>query len=178
MKYAAITSALALVSTVVAQIPHSYQTNYNANIDASPVGNNKAPAYGGGGKDEDSPISGNGPPKYGNNAPINPGDNSKPVEKSPTGNGPQKVPQGYGNTITSPVGGQTADNGPQGSRSSCLSEQEAQLFIQRLSGVLDQTGSDLGDVNATAQAIAAEDYIEYSGSILSVQGLPVSTPPR
>lgn len=236
MKYAFITSALALASTVVAQAPPSYKSN-NGNVEASPVGGNK-PAHNGAqippsyksnnGNVEASPVGGNKPAQNGGNVDVDPIANSRPVGSHPNGNGQPKRPQGYGNnvqaspvggrpnnnrpqqnhpvrpmpgrqqdpvrpgnnkpggyqnkgvdnkpsdTLASPVGGQGANNAPQGLRSTCLTEQEARQFVERFSGVLDQTGSDLGDTNVTARALVAEDFVEYSNSILSVQGLPVS----
>lgn len=110
MKYTCITSAFALASTVLAQVPPSYQNN------------NKPP----------------------------------------------------GNSLASPLGAEPESNGPMGLKSNCLSQDEARQFVKRFSGVLDHTGSDLGDAGVTARALVSEDFVEYSNSILSLQGLPVN----
>lgn len=57
----------------------------------------------------------------------------------------------------------------------CISQNEAETFINRYNGFLTQRGSDLGDKFATAQALVAEDFVgPYSSSIRSVQGRPVT----
>jgi hypothetical protein len=62
----------------------------------------------------------------------------------------------------------------QGFVGDCLTYEESAQFVQRFSGVLDQSGSDLGDLNVTANALVTETFVERSNSILSVQGLSVS----
>lgn len=56
----------------------------------------------------------------------------------------------------------------------CLSKEAATTLVNRFIGVLDHAGSDLGDANATAQAILDNNYQEISDSILSLEGQPVS----
>jgi len=56
----------------------------------------------------------------------------------------------------------------------CLTQRQANRLVNRFIGILDHQGSDLGDANATAQALIADDYQEISDSILSLEGAPVS----
>lgn len=53
----------------------------------------------------------------------------------------------------------------------CISQQEGEAWLQKFIGVLGKT-----DPNAqtTANKIIADNFVEYSNSILSLQGLPVS----
>ncbi|KAF2170891.1 hypothetical protein M409DRAFT_18863 [Zasmidium cellare ATCC 36951] len=55
----------------------------------------------------------------------------------------------------------------------CVSQQEGQNFLQKFIGVLGRTDPNYA---ATAQKIIADDFVEYSNSILSLQGLPLSAP--
>ncbi|KAJ9664352.1 hypothetical protein H2198_000281 [Neophaeococcomyces mojaviensis] len=55
----------------------------------------------------------------------------------------------------------------------CLSKEAATTLVNRFIGVLDHAGSDLGDANATAQAILDNNYQEISDSILSLEGQPL-----
>ncbi|KAF2164454.1 hypothetical protein M409DRAFT_56716 [Zasmidium cellare ATCC 36951] len=75
-----------------------------------------------------------------------------------------------------PLGAPTGDNicGPSAG-GNCVSQQEAELFIQRFISIVTHQSSDLGDAQTTAEQIIGEDWVEYSNSILSLQGLPLTS---
>ncbi|KAK4501554.1 hypothetical protein PRZ48_007363 [Zasmidium cellare] len=56
----------------------------------------------------------------------------------------------------------------------CVSQKEGQDFLNKFIGVLGRTDANYA---STAQKIIADDFVEYSNSILSLQGLPISAPP-
>ncbi|USW58040.1 hypothetical protein Slin15195_G113590 [Septoria linicola] len=56
----------------------------------------------------------------------------------------------------------------------CVKPPEAKKFIERYTGFLSREGSDLGDARATGDALIADDIEQYSFSVNSVRGKPVS----
>jgi len=55
----------------------------------------------------------------------------------------------------------------------CLSQSEAESIVSQYSSLLSH--SDPTTANATAQALLADDYVEISDSILSLEGLPLGS---
>lgn len=58
----------------------------------------------------------------------------------------------------------------------CVSQQQAEKYIQRFTGILTKQGSDLGDYLATADKLLSNNFQEISDSINSLAGFPVSEP--
>lgn len=59
---------------------------------------------------------------------------------------------------------------PAGQYPQCISQQEAEQYIKSFIGVLGQTDKNAAQ---TADKIIADDFVEYSNSILSLQHKPV-----
>lgn len=59
-------------------------------------------------------------------------------------------------------------------RDYCVTQYEANDIVTKFAAILAQTDGAAA-ANATAQALLADDYIEFSDSILSLEGLPVSS---
>jgi hypothetical protein len=55
----------------------------------------------------------------------------------------------------------------------CLCQSDAEKIVTEYIAILSHTWSDLGDANATAQALLDDNYQEISDSVLSLEGLPV-----
>jgi hypothetical protein len=60
----------------------------------------------------------------------------------------------------------------------CRHPSDAETIVARYIAILSHGSSDLGDANATAQALLDDRYTEISDSVLSLKGLPVSPPSR
>jgi hypothetical protein len=60
-------------------------------------------------------------------------------------------------------------------RGQCLHQSDAEKIVTEYIAILSHTSSDLGDANATAQALLDDNYQEISDSVLSLKGLPVSS---
>lgn len=58
---------------------------------------------------------------------------------------------------------------------SCISQSQAEKFIERFNGVLTKQGSDLGDYLTTVDKLLAPNFQEISDSINSLAGFPVHT---
>lgn len=56
----------------------------------------------------------------------------------------------------------------------CLNTQSATKIVNRFIGIQNKQGSDLGNAAVTADRLIANNYKEYSDSILMLQGKPVS----
>ena len=74
--------------------------------------------------------------------------------------------------IASPIGSR---HPPARGRSRCLHPTDAQKIVSKYIAILSHTASDLGDANATAQALLDDNFQEISDSILALKGLPVSS---
>jgi hypothetical protein len=60
----------------------------------------------------------------------------------------------------------------------CVTMAQANKLVARWSSMITKTGSDLGDLSTTANAILVKDFKVYSDSILSLEQLPVSASPE
>lgn len=56
----------------------------------------------------------------------------------------------------------------------CISQSQAETFVRRFSGILTKQGSDLGDYLTTADKLLSANFQEWSGSVNSLAGFPVS----
>lgn len=61
-------------------------------------------------------------------------------------------------------------------KNQCVQMPDAQRFISRWTGFLDGEGSDLGDAKATAEALVADNFEQYSFSSTSLSGQSVKKP--
>ncbi|KAK4629256.1 hypothetical protein CLAFUR4_07987 [Fulvia fulva] len=93
-----------------------------------------------------------------------------------SGNYPQSRPGPIGGIGPGGIGSPQSNNnfGPASNPSQiggqCVSRQEVNQFVRRFIGVLNRQGSDIGDAQATAEQIIAEDYIGISSSINTLEG--------
>lgn len=55
----------------------------------------------------------------------------------------------------------------------CVSQQDANTFVSNFATVLAHQNSSLGTPQQTANILLADNFVEYSNSVLSLQGLPV-----
>ena len=55
----------------------------------------------------------------------------------------------------------------------CLCQNDAEKIVTEYIAILAHNSSDLGDANATAQALLDPNYSEISDSVLLLEGLPV-----
>ena len=62
------------------------------------------------------------------------------------------------------------------SATKCYTHEEAEDFVSQFEGILNHKGSTYGNATATAEALLADEFVEYSNSILSIEGLPVGDP--
>lgn len=61
-------------------------------------------------------------------------------------------------------------------KNQCVQMPDAQRFISRWTGFLDGEGSDIGDAKATAEALVADNFEQYSFSSTSLSGQSVKKP--
>ncbi|USW57437.1 hypothetical protein Slin15195_G107560 [Septoria linicola] len=164
----------------------SPQPNQNGNGIASPVGQGsnggsaRPAAYG---QAQKSPQGGNqGPPKGQNG-----GTAVSPVGNGGNMSGPQccvESPLGSNWSAQSGKGsqqqqqkqqqnqGQASYNSPHGQNGQCITPQEGKEWLDKFISVLGRTAPN---VEQTANEIIADQYIEISNSIQSLQGKPLSS---
>jgi hypothetical protein len=59
----------------------------------------------------------------------------------------------------------------------CLTQAQADQYVERFTHVLEHTDSDLGDYLTTVDVLLSENFQEISGSINSLAGFDVSIAP-
>jgi len=59
----------------------------------------------------------------------------------------------------------------------CLTQQQGNTIVNKFISILEDKSYNGQSANATAEALIANDYVEISDSILSLEGAPVSPRP-
>jgi hypothetical protein len=64
---------------------------------------------------------------------------------------------------------------PHCSQRKCLTQTMADTFVTRFIGILEHTGSDIGNFTESMEIMLADDFQEISDSINSLAGIPLGS---